>query len=76
MSEPAFKLEASFDDKTGQTVAVYLRIRAVRLPGQRKSRKDAPTPITTARDCFSASNSLVPARRKFSTASRRARRNP
>jgi hypothetical protein len=27
MNEPAFKLEASFDDKTGQVVAVYLRIR-------------------------------------------------
>lgn len=27
MKEPAFKLEASFDDKTGQVVAVYLRIR-------------------------------------------------
>lgn len=27
MQEPAFKLEASFDDKTGRVAAVYLRIR-------------------------------------------------
>jgi len=27
MKNPAFKLEASFDDSTGQVVAVYLRIR-------------------------------------------------
>jgi hypothetical protein len=28
MTQPKFELEASFDDKTGQTVAVYLRVRA------------------------------------------------
>ena len=28
MNEPAFTLEASFDDKTGQPVAAYLRVRA------------------------------------------------
>jgi hypothetical protein len=27
MTEPAFKLEASFDERTGDTVAVYLRVR-------------------------------------------------
>ncbi len=27
MKKPAFKLEASFDDTTGQAVAVYLRVR-------------------------------------------------
>jgi uncharacterized protein YuzE len=27
MTEPEFKLEASFDDKTGDMVAVYLRVR-------------------------------------------------
>jgi Protein of unknown function (DUF2283) len=27
MKDPSFKLEASFDDKTGQAVAVYLRVR-------------------------------------------------
>ncbi len=27
MTEPVFKLEASFDDKTGGVVAVYLRVR-------------------------------------------------
>jgi hypothetical protein len=28
MSKPEFHLEASFDDQTGRTVAVYLRVRA------------------------------------------------
>jgi hypothetical protein len=27
MTQPKFELEASFDDKTGRTVAVYLRVR-------------------------------------------------
>jgi hypothetical protein len=27
MTEPTFKLEASFDEKTGRPVAVYLRVR-------------------------------------------------
>ncbi len=27
MSNPSFKLEASFDDRTGNVVAVYLRVR-------------------------------------------------
>ena len=27
MDQPAFKLEASFDNRTGQPVAVYLRVR-------------------------------------------------
>ncbi len=28
MAKPEFRLEASFDDNTGSTVAVYLRVRA------------------------------------------------
>jgi hypothetical protein len=39
MNKPEFRLEASFDDRTGRTVAVYLRVRTGKVKETREIKE-------------------------------------